>query len=122
MVLVEMPSTFKPDPMRSTSSVSGGATQNRASERHITLLLSTMFLIGTLMMCVEVVKWWKRRMEQYGPPPFAHLIRYVAGPERLWRATQVLWFPLSDSRASRGRLPHSGQSIDTDDDQPKKAA
>jgi hypothetical protein len=122
MLLVEMPSPFKPDPMSIISSASESATQNRATERHITLLLSTMFLIGTLMICVEVVKWWKRRMEQYGPPPLANLISYVPGPERLWRATQVLWFPLSESRASRGRLPHSVQSIDTDDDQPKKAA
>jgi hypothetical protein len=120
LLLVEMPSTFKPDPMSATSSGSKNATQNRATERHITLLLSTMFLIGTLMMCVEVVKWWKRRMEQYGPPPLANLISYIPGPERLWRATQVLWFPLSDPRAIRGHLHHSVQSID--DDRPKKAA
>jgi len=120
LLLVEMPSAFKPDLMSSTSSVSKNATQNRATERHITLLLSTMFLIGTLMMCVEVVKWWKRRMEQYGPPPLANLISYIPGSERLWRATQVLWFPLSDPRAIRGRLHHSVQSID--DDRPKKAA
>jgi hypothetical protein len=122
MLLVEMPPPFKPDPVSAISPASESATQNHATERHITLLLSTMFLIGTLMICVEVVKWWKRRMEQYGPPPFAHLIRYVAGPERLWRATQVLWFPLSGSRAIPGRLPHSAQSIDIDEDQPKKAA
>jgi hypothetical protein len=124
MLLVEMPPPFKPDPVSAISSASESATQNRATERRITLLLSTMFLIGTLMICVEVVKWWKRRMEQYGPPPFAHLIRYVAGPERLWRATQVLGFPLSGSRAIPGGLPHSAQSIDIDidEDQPKKAA
>jgi len=119
MLLVEMPSTFKADPMSSTSSVSQSATQSRATERHITLLLSTMFLIGTLMICVEVVKWWKRRMEQYGPPPLANLISYIPGPERLWHATQVLWFPLSNARAISGRLPHSGQNID--DDRPKAA-
>jgi regulatory helix-turn-helix LysR family protein len=71
-------------------------------------------------MCVEVVKWWKRRMEQYGPPPLANLISYIPDRERLWRATQVLWFPLSDLCAIRGRLHHSVQSID--DDRPKKAA
>jgi hypothetical protein len=120
MLLVEMPSTFKPDPRSSTSSVTGGATQNSATERHITLLLSMMFLIGTLMMGVEAVKWWKRRMEQYGPPPLANLISYIPGPERLWHATHVLWFPLSQPRATRERLPHSVQSID--DDRPKEAA
>jgi len=120
MLLVEMPSTFKPDTINSASSVAESATPNRGTERYITLLLLTMFLIGIFLMCVEVVKWWKRRMEQYGPPPLANLISYVPGPERLWRATQVLWFPLSDLRAIRGRLQHSVQSID--DDRPKKAA
>jgi hypothetical protein len=120
MLLVEMPSTFKPDSMSAASAVSDSATQNRASERHITLLLSTMFLIGILMMFGEVIKWWKGRMAQYGPPPLASLISYIPGPERLWRATQVLWFPLSDPRSIRGRLHHSVQSID--DDRPKKAA
>jgi hypothetical protein len=127
LLLVEMPSTFKPDPMSATSSASQSAPQNRARERHMTLLLSTMFLIGTLMMCVEVVKWWKRRMEQYGPPPLANLISYIPGPERLWRATQVLWFPISDPRDMRGRSPHSVQSTDMDsihidEDRPKKTA
>ena len=126
LLLVEMPSTFKPDPMSATSSVSKSATQNHGTERTITILLSTMFLIGTLMTCVEVVKWWKRRMEQYGPPPLANLIHYISGPGRLWRATQVLWFPLSDPRAIRGRLHHSVQSIDSaqsiDDDRSTKAA
>jgi hypothetical protein len=120
ILLVEMPSTFKPDPISSTSPVSESATHRRATERHITLFLSTMFLIGTLMIGVEVVKWWKRRMEQYGPPPLANLISYIPGPERLWHATQVLWFPLSDPRAIRGSLPHSVQSIE--DDRPEKAA
>src|ERR1700682_839068 len=83
MLLVEMPSPLKPDPMRTISSARESATQNRATERLITLLLSTMFLIGTLMICVEVVKWWKRRMEQYGPPPLANLISYVPGTESL---------------------------------------
>jgi hypothetical protein len=114
MLLVELPSALKSDPINSRPQVSGSATQNRATERHITLLLSTMFLIGTLMMCMEMVKWWKKRMEQYGPPPLANLISYIPGPERLWRATQVFWFPLSDPRAIRGRLPHSVQSIDDD--------
>src|SRR5260370_33516820 len=91
MLLVEMPSTFKPEPMSATA-VRESATQNRATERHITLLLSIMFLIGMLMMCVEVVKWWKRRMAQYGPPPLANLISYIPGPERLWRATQSCGF------------------------------
>jgi hypothetical protein len=119
ILLVELPSALKSDPINSRPQVSRSATQNRATERHITLLLTTMFLIGTLMMCMEMVKWWKKRMEQYGPPPLANLISYIPGPERLWRATQVLWFPLSDPRAIRGRLPHSVQSID--DDRPKAA-
>jgi len=126
MLLVELPSTLKSDPMSSRLPVRESAMGNHAAERHMTLLLSTMFLVGTLMMCVEVVKWWKRRMEQYGPPPLANLISYIPGPERLWRATQVLWFPLSDPRAIRGRLHHSVQSIDSaqsiDDDRSTKAA
>jgi hypothetical protein len=120
MLLVELPSTLKSDPMSSRLPVRESAMGNHAAERHMTLLLSTMFLVGTLMMCVEVVKWWKRRMEQYGPPPLANLISYIPGPERLWRATQVLWFPLSNLRAIRGQLQHSVQS--SDDDRPKKAA
>jgi hypothetical protein len=123
ILLVELPSTFKPDTVSSTSSVSESATQNRGTERYITLLLSTMFLIGTLMMCMEVVKWWKRRMEQYEPPPLANLISYIPDRERLWRATQVLWFPLSNLQATHARLNHPVQSIDIDDeDRPKKAA
>ncbi len=55
---------------------------NRAAERHMTLLLLTNFLIGTLMMCVEVIKWWKKRMEQYEPPPLANLISYIPDRER----------------------------------------
>jgi hypothetical protein len=120
MLLVELPSTLKSDPISSRPPVRESAMGKRAAERHMTLLLLTMFLVGTLMMCVEVVKWWKRRMEQYGPPPLANLISYIPGPGRLWRATQVLWFPLSDLRAIRGRLQHSVQNID--DDRPKKAA
>jgi hypothetical protein len=120
MLLVEMPSTFKPDTISSTAPVSGSATPNRGTERYITLLLLTMFLVGIFLMCVEVVKWWKRRMEQYGPPPLANLISYIPDRERLWRATQVLWFPLSDLRATRERLNHPVQSID--EDGPKKAA
>jgi hypothetical protein len=118
-LLVEMPSALS-DPIRYTPPVSESAMGNRAAERHMALLLLTMFLIGTLMMCVEVIKWWKKRMEQYEPPPLANLISYIPDRERLWRATQVLWFPLSDLRAIRGRLHHPVQSID--DDRPKKAA
>ena len=80
-----------------------------------------MFLAGTAMASAEVVKWWKARMEQYEPPPLANLISYVPGPERRWRATQMLWFPLARLRAVRGPLQPSVQSID-DDDRPSNAA
>ena len=120
MLLVESPYTLKSDPLGSSSSVGESTAQNRPTERHITLLLSTMFLLGIFLMCVEVLKWWKKRMEQYGPPPLANLISYIPGPGRLWRATQVLWFPLSDNHGIRGSLKHSVQNID--DNQPKKVA
>jgi hypothetical protein len=126
MLLVEMPSTFKPDTMSSTSWVGEGTPQSPRSERYMTLLLSTMFVVGILLMCVEVVKWWKRRMEQFGPPPLANLIGYIPDPERLWRATRVLWFPVPDLRAARGRLRRPVQGVDSvkgaSGDRPQKAA
>lgn len=85
------------------------------------MILSIMFLLGTAMACRELVKWWKARMEQYEPPPLANLITYVPGPERRWRAAEVLRFLVAEKiRSIRGRFEHFFQSIDKD--RPTKAA
>jgi len=94
---------------------------HQATDRYITLLLAIMFLVGVGLTCLEVRKWWKTRMEQFQPPPLANLISYIPGPDRRWRATQVLPFSLPDLRAIRGRLQHAVQNMD-DDERPKKAA
>ena len=120
VLLVGVSSALDTGSTLSAKTSAGETPLHQATDRYITLLLAIMFLVGMGLTYVEARKWWKTRMEQFEPPPLANLISYIPGPERLWRATQVLWFPLSDLRAIRGRLQHSVQSID--DDRPKKAA
>jgi hypothetical protein len=108
------------------SSVSAKTSANetplhQATDRYITLLLATMFLVGMGLTYLEVRKWWKTRMEQFQPPPLANLINYDSGPDRRWRATQVLPFSFSNLRAICGRLLHAVQNM-MDDERPKKAA
>jgi len=127
ILLVELPSAWKPDPINwniHTSAPIGkrAILPSGPTERRLTLILLIMFIAGTAMSYWEVVRWWKARMEQYEPPPLANLISYIPGPKRRWRATQVLWFPLGRLRAIRGRLQPSVRRIDDDDDRPEKAA
>jgi len=104
----------------STVSAKTSATEtpvHQATDRYITLLLAVMFLVGMRLTYLEVRKWWKTRMEQFQPPPLANLISYIPGPDRRWRAPQVLPFSLSNLRAIRA---HSVQN--TDDDRSEKSA
>lgn len=119
ILLVELPSTWKADPINSSPPIRKRTMlPSKPAERHLALALLVMFLVGTAMACWEVVKWWKGRMEQYEPPPLASLINYVPGPERRWRATQVLCFPFSHIRAIRERLLHPVQSVGDKDSIP----
>jgi hypothetical protein len=126
ILLVELPSTWIPDSISTSAPVSKRSIlPNNPTERHLAMLLLVMFLAGTALACMEVVKWWKRRLEQYGPPPFANLITYISGPDRRWQATAVLTFPLAERlRSIRGRFQHLTPCIEAsiEDDRPKKAA
>jgi hypothetical protein len=93
---------------------------HQATDRYITLLLAIMFLVGMGLTCLEVRKWWKTRLEQFGPPPLANLISYIPGPDRRWRATQVFPFSLSSLRAIRESSQHSVPNME--DDRPQKTA
>jgi len=107
----------------STVSARASATEtplHQATDRYISLLLAIMFLMGIGLMYLEVRNWWKTRIEQFQPPPLANLISYIPGPDRRWRASQVLPFSLPALRAICGRLQHSVQN--RDDDRPKKSA
>jgi hypothetical protein len=99
---------------------------HQATDRYITLFLAIMFLGGMGLTYLEVRKWWETRMEQFQPPPLANLVSYIPGPDRRWRANQVLPFSLSNLRAIRGRLQHSVQNMDRtdkmDDDRSEKSA
>jgi hypothetical protein len=65
------------------------------TERRVLLILILMFVAGVALACGEVVRWWKARLAHYGPPPLAKLITFVRDPDRGWRATHVLWLPLT---------------------------
>jgi hypothetical protein len=101
----------------SAKTSAGEVPLHQATDRYVTLLLAIMFLVGMGLTYLEVRKWWKTRMEQFQPPPLANLISYIPGPDRRWRAPQVLPFSLSNLRSLRG---HSVQN--TDDDRPEKSA
>jgi len=105
----------------SAKTSAGEVPLHQATDRYITLLLAIMFVVGMGLTYLEMRKWWKTRMEQFQPPPLANLISYIPGPDKRWRATQVLPFSLSDLRAIRERLQHSMQNM-MDDDRPKKSA
>jgi hypothetical protein len=113
ILLVESPSALATDiPVSAVSSVST-SQPHPPIERYVTLFLVILFLAGLGLTCLELKMWWKKRMEQFRPPPLANLISYAPGRDRLWRATQVLRFPLSEFRALRGRARQSVQSVDT---------
>jgi hypothetical protein len=131
ILLVELSPAHETDPISPSSLTSERASPISARDRNIALILLIMFLIGALMACGELRKWWKTRTEQYGEPP-VNLLRFVPTPDKLRRAAQVLREPLSDKlRSIRGRferptptLDHSTQSIaiHIDKDRPTKAA
>jgi hypothetical protein len=120
VLLVGLSSALDTGSTASAKTSAGETPLHQATDRYITLLLAIMFLVGMGLTYLEVRKWWKTRMDQFQPPPLANLINYIPGPDRRWRATQVLPFSLPDLRAIRERLQHSVQNMD--DDQPKKSA
>jgi hypothetical protein len=117
VLLVGVSSALDTGSTLSAKTSAGETPLHQATDRYITLLLAIMFLVGMGLTYVEARKWWKIRMEQFEPPPLANLISYIAGPDRRWRATQVLPFSLP---AICRRLQHSVQNMD--DDRPKKPA
>ena len=128
ILLVGLPATSQSDPIRSSGSVSESATRMDPTERYITLLLSTMFMVGVGLTYIEARKWWKARMEQYGPPPFANLLSSIPSRDRLQHGIQALRSFLAEGfRAIRGGSQRSiesiGQSLQSiDDDRPNTAA
>ena len=117
VLLVGLSSALDTGSTVSAKTSAGEVPLHQATDRYVTLLLAIMFLVGMGLTYLEVRKWWKTRMEQFQPPPLANLISYITGPDRRWRAPQVLPFSLSNLRAIRG---HSVQN--TDDDRPEKSA
>jgi hypothetical protein len=115
ILLVESPFALPPAIPASTMASARASQLHPAMDRYITLFLVILFLAGLVLTCLEVQKWWRKRMEQFRPPPLASLISYASGRDRLWRATQVLRFRLADLRA---HSQHSVPSID--DSQPSK--
>ena len=93
---------------------------HNATEWHFALILLIVFQTGVAMTCSEVVKWWRARMAQFGPPPLNNLITYILDPDKRWRATHVLGFPVSHQRAIPEPLQHPVQIVE--EDRPKKAA
>jgi hypothetical protein len=79
---------------------------HNATEWHFALILLIVFQIGVAMTCSEVVKWWRARMAQFGPPPLSNLITYILDPDKRWRATHVLGLPVSHQRAIPEPLQH----------------
>jgi len=122
ILLVELPSAWKPDPISLSAPVANKKTilPSDPTERHLAMILLIMFLVGTAMACVEVARWWKRRIEQFGQPPLADLFSSVPSPDELRSAAQVFGVPVYERlRSLRGRFLHSVKGIDVD--QPKKA-
>ena len=121
MLLVGLPSTMKTDSVTSSASVSQSTPSKSATERYLTALLVMMFLLGIGLIYLEALRWWRWRLQQYGPPPFAELLSSMPSRDQLRSAAQVLRFPLSERfRAIRGRLLHPTPSME--EDRPEKAA
>jgi hypothetical protein len=118
ILLVELPSAWKPDPVNAVINTSATVSKRailprNPRERHLVLALLIMFLAGTVIACAEVVRWWKGRMEQFEPPPLANLITYVPGPDRRWHVTEVLPLPVAEKlRSIRQHFAHFVESTD----------
>jgi hypothetical protein len=121
ILLVELPSTWKPDPISPSAPVSKRAIlPSDPTERRLALILLIMFLGGASMAYGEVVKWWKTRAELYGEP-VTDPLSSVPSPDQAGHTTEMLRFPLAEKfRSIRGRFQHLIQNIDSD--RPNKAA
>lgn len=93
---------------------------HNATESHFALILLIMFQAGVALTCNEVAKWWRARMAQFRPPPLSSLITYVLDPDKHWRATHMLGFPLSHDSVIPEPLQQPVQIVE--EDPPKKAA
>lgn len=121
MLLVEVPTTLKSDPISSDPSASHSLMPSGASERGIALVLAIMFLLGVWITCREVFKEWKTRAEPDSEPAFPNLARFIPSRDTLRRVTQAIAIPFSnESPALPSRLPQSPPSIA--EDRPNKAA
>ena len=91
-----------------------------AAEWQFGLILLIIFQAGVAMTCSEVAKWWRGRTAQFRPPPLSSLVTYILDPDKRWRATHVLGFPLSHDGAIPESLQQPVQIVE--EDPPKKAA
>ena len=64
-------------------SIYKGAMRLRPADRYLALILLTMFFIGAAMAWVELRKWWNTRIEQFGEPPLANLLKFVPTSDQL---------------------------------------
>jgi hypothetical protein len=64
-------------------SIYEGATRLRPADRYLALIVLTMFFIGAAMAWVELRKWWNTRIEQFGEPPLANLLKFVPTSDQL---------------------------------------
>lgn len=124
LLLVELPSAWKPDPITPSAAptVKKAILPSDPTERHLAEILAIMFLLGAGLACGETVKWWKRRTEQLGEPPFANLLSSAPSPGKLRRVAQVLAFPVSASLRSIHESFREPVQTVHHDDQPKNAA
>jgi hypothetical protein len=132
ILLVELPSAWKPDPITSSAPIRERAIlPSDPTERRLVLILLIMFLAGTALAYAEVAEWWKRRAELYGEPPLIDPLSSVPGPgkpvpdkpgpDKAGHTGEMLRFPLAEKfRSIRGRFQHFIQNSDSD--RPKKAA
>lgn len=86
-------------------SASATILSTNSSDRLLGFICSIMFFAGLVLVCQEVVRWWKARMERFEMPPLPRLITYELDSGKRWRPTQVLWFRLLETD-----IPESFQS------------
>ena len=121
VLLVELPLTDRASSSASATYINNKAIQLNTTERRITLLLSVMFLVGLLLACSEIRKWWKARTELYGEPPFAKLLNAVPFLGRILGVAPASLPPQSESlRSVPWTFPDSNHSLN--DDRPENAA
>jgi hypothetical protein len=64
-------------------SIYEGATRLRPADRYLALIVLPMFLIGAAMAWAELRQWWNTRIEQFGEPPLANLLKFVPTSDQL---------------------------------------